>query len=123
MFCAGCGRLFEGTPAQMHASLSRLTDLPGDTRVYCGHEYTVQNLRFAAHCEPSNQDVARARARADALRAQGKPTIGSTLDEERKSNPFLRVRSPELRGALGIPAATDDVAAFAAVRSAKDGFK
>lgn len=123
MFCAGCGRLFEGTPAQMHASLSRLLELPGDTRVHCGHEYTESNLRFAAHVEPSNQDVARARERAEKLRAAGEPTIGTTLDDERRTNPFLRVGSPELRRTLGIAADADDVTAFAAVRGAKDSFR
>jgi hydroxyacylglutathione hydrolase len=123
LFCAGCGRLFEGTPAQMHASLSRLFELPGDTRVYCGHEYTESNLRFAAHVEPSNADVARARERAAKLRAAGQPTVGTTLDEERRTNPFLRVGSPEIRRTLGIAPDADDVTAFAAVRAAKDSFK
>src|SRR5579884_203919 len=119
LFCGGCGRLFEGTPAQMRSSLARLLELPGDTRVYCGHEYTESNLRFAAHVEPSNADVAAARERASALRAGGRPTVGTTLDEERRYNPFLRVRSPEIRSALAIPDGADDVAAFAAVRAAK----
>lgn len=123
LFCAGCGRLFEGTPAMMHASLSRLLELPGDTRVYCGHEYTDSNLRFAAHVEASSADVARARERAQALRAQGQPAVGTTLDEERRVNPFLRVRSPEIRRTLGIAADADDVTAFAAVRAAKDVFR
>ena len=123
LFCGGCGRLFEGTPAQMHDSLSRLLELPGDTRVYCGHEYTESNLRFAARVEPSNADVARARERAAGLRRDGLPTVGTTLDEERLTNPFLRVRSTALRASLGIAADADDVAAFAAVRAAKDVFR
>ncbi len=123
LFAAGCGRLFEGTPGQMHASLSRLLELPGTTRVFCGHEYTENNLRFAAHLEPSNADVASGRERAAALRARGEPTMGTTLDEERRTNPFLRVRSPELRATLGIPAGADDVTAFAAIRSAKDAWR
>jgi hydroxyacylglutathione hydrolase len=123
LFSAGCGRLFEGTPAQMHASFSRLLDLPGDTHVYCGHEYTENNLRFAAHLEPSNADVDRARSRAARLRAEGKPTVGTTLDDERRVNPFMRVRSPEIRATLGIAPDTDDVTAFAAIRSAKDAFR
>jgi hydroxyacylglutathione hydrolase len=106
----------------MHASLSRLLDLPGDTQVFCGHEYTENNLRFAAHVEPGNVDITAARERASRLRSGGKPTVGTTLDDERRSNPFLRVRSPELRRSLGIPAAADAAAAFAAVRAAKDAF-
>ena len=123
LFAAGCGRLFEGTPAQMHASFALLAELPADTEVFCGHEYTENNLRFAAHLEPSNADVARARERAAGLRAKGQPTVGTTLEEESLTNPFLRVRSPELRATLGLAAAVDDVAAFAAIRGAKDAFR
>jgi hydroxyacylglutathione hydrolase len=123
LFCAGCGRLFEGTPAQMFSSLSALLELPGDTRVMCGHEYTENNLRFAAHLEPSNPDIVRARDRAARNRAEGKPTIGTTLDEERRVNPFVRVRSPEIRAALAIPGDADDVTAFAAIRAAKDKYR
>jgi hydroxyacylglutathione hydrolase len=123
LFCAGCGRLFEGTPAMMHESLQRLLELPGDTRVHCGHEYTENNLRFVAHLEPTNGDVARARERAAQRRAAGEPAIGTTLDEERRVNPFLRVRSPEIRATLGIPKDADDVTAFAAIRAAKDKFR
>jgi hydroxyacylglutathione hydrolase len=123
LFCAGCGRLFEGTPQQMVASLARLMALPGDTRVYCGHEYTENNLRFAAAIEPGNTAIGKARARAAALRAEGQPTVGTTLEDERDTNPFLRVASPEIRKALGIPADADDVVAFAAVRAAKDSFR
>jgi hydroxyacylglutathione hydrolase len=123
LFCAGCGRLFEGTPAQMHASFARLRALPGDTRVLCGHEYTENNLRFAAHVEPGNAAVARARGRAAALRARGEPAIGTTLDEESASNPFLRTASPEIRATLGLARDADDVTAFAAIRAAKDTFR
>lgn len=122
LFCGGCGRLFEGTPAQMHASLARLGALPADTRVLCGHEYTEQNLRFAAHAEPDNADVARARERAAALRARGEPAIGTTLKEERAHNPFMRPGSLAIRATLGIPPSADDVTAFAAIRAAKDAF-
>jgi hydroxyacylglutathione hydrolase len=122
LFCAGCGRLFEGTATQMHASLTRLLELPPDTRVLCGHEYTENNLRFAAHLEPSNADVATACARASKLRASGEPTVGTTLDDERRCNPFLRVRSRELRATLGLGAHAGDVEAFAAIRTAKDTF-
>jgi hydroxyacylglutathione hydrolase len=123
LFCAGCGRLFEGTPAQMHASLSRLLELPAETRVYPGHEYTENNLRFAAHLEPGNEDVARARERATRLRGEGTPTVGTTLAEERLTNPFVRVRSPEIRERLAIPEDADDATAFAAIRKAKDTFR
>jgi hydroxyacylglutathione hydrolase len=123
LFRAGCGRLFEGTPAQMHASLSRLLELPNDTRVYCGHEYTESNLRFAAHVEPSNADIGPARDRAAKLRAEGKPTVGTTLEDERRVNPFVRVHSPELRKSIGIAPEADNVTAFAAIRAAKDAFR
>ncbi len=122
MFCAGCGRLFEGTPAQMHASLEKIAALPGDTRVYCGHEYTVNNLRFAAAIEASDA-VTEANARAARLRSEGKPTIGTTLAEERATNPFLRVGSAAIRGSLSIDAAADGATAFAAIRKAKDDFR
>lgn len=123
LFCAGCGRLFEGTAAQMHASLARLLELPGDTAMYCGHEYTVSNLRFAARVEPHNEDIVMARDRAAGLRAAGEPTVGATLDFERRLNPFLRVDSAELRQMLGVPAHADDAVAFAAVRAARDSFR
>jgi len=123
LFCAGCGRLFEGTPAQMHASLSRLLELPGDTRVHCGHEYTESNLRFAAHVEPDNAAVVQAQERAHKLRAEGKPTMGTTLDEERATNPFVRVRSKAARATLGIAADADDATALGAIRAAKDVFR
>jgi hydroxyacylglutathione hydrolase len=122
LFCSGCGRLFEGTPAQMHASLSRLLELPGDTRVYCGHEYTESNLRFAAHIDQPNADIDLARERAHRLRTGHAPTVGTTLDEERLTNPFLRVRSPTIRKNLKIAPEADDVTAFTAIRAAKDAF-
>jgi hydroxyacylglutathione hydrolase len=123
LFCAGCGRLFEGTPAQMHASLSRLLELPGDTRVHCGHEYTESNLRFAAHVEPSSKAIAIAQDRARRLRAEGRPTMGTTLDDERAVNPFVRVGSPEIRATLGIARDADGATALGAIRAAKDGFR
>jgi hydroxyacylglutathione hydrolase len=123
LFAAGCGRLFEGTPSQMHASLSSLAALPGDTQVFCGHEYTESNLRFAAHVEPTNADVRRAQERAAGLRAQGRPTVGTTLDDERCTNPFLRVRSEEIRATLGIAGDADDATALGAIRAAKDSFR
>ncbi len=123
LFSAGCGRLFEGTPAQMHASLARLLELPGDARVYSGHEYTESNLRFAAHVDFGNADVDAARERAARLRSANSPAVGTTLDEERLTNPFLRVRSAAIRKNLAIAPDAGDVAAFAAIRAAKDDFR
>jgi hydroxyacylglutathione hydrolase len=102
LFVAGCGRLFEGTPAMMFASLEKLAALDGATRVYCGHEYTKANLVFAAHTEPDNEDVKRAAA---AVRV---PSVPSSIAMEKRINPFVRAR---------------DVAELAARRSAKDSFK
>jgi hydroxyacylglutathione hydrolase len=126
LFAAGCGRLFEGDAAQMMSSLGKLAALPGDTRVYCGHEYTEKNLRFAATLEPGNQAVADKLRRVEALRREGKPTVPSTVAEEKATNPFLRTDSPELAASVrervpGVPAG-DPVALFAAVRALKDRF-
>ncbi|WP_394841503.1 hydroxyacylglutathione hydrolase [Pendulispora brunnea] len=122
LFLAGCGRLFEGTPAMMHTSLSKLAALPGDTQVYCGHEYTKSNLRFAAHVEPSNAAI-RARAEhTESLRAAGTPTVPGTMSDELATNPFLRVRSPEIRKTLGIATDASDSDALGAIRGAKDKF-
>lgn len=90
LFSGGCGRLFEGTPAQMHQSLGRLAALPGNTRVCCAHEYTESNLRFAAAVEPHSADLAAYTAHCRALRAQGRPTLPSTIAQERAINPFMR---------------------------------
>ena len=121
LFIAGCGRLFEGTPEQMHVSLSeKIAALPPETLVYCGHEYTVSNLQFALHVEPGNAD---ARAQLDAARARragGEPTVPSTLADELRVNPFLRVGEAGVRARF--PGSTPaDV--LAGVRKAKDGFK
>jgi hydroxyacylglutathione hydrolase len=123
LFLAGCGRLFEGTPAQMHSSLASLSGLGDDTHVYCGHEYTVNNLAFARYVEPSNTDVTRAAERASSHRAGHKPTVPGTLGEEKKTNPFLRASLPEIRASVGAPRDASDVEAFAAVRRAKDTFR
>jgi hydroxyacylglutathione hydrolase len=121
LFVAGCGRLFEGTPAMMHESLSgKLGRLPPETRVYCGHEYTVSNLRFAVHAEPDNRAAADKLDRAQAVRALGEATVPSTIGEELATNPFLRVSSPSI--AARFPGATE-VDVLAAVRKAKDGFR
>jgi hydroxyacylglutathione hydrolase len=125
MFSLGCGRLFEGSPAQMLASLDKLAALPGDTRVCCGHEYTEANGRFARAAEPQNPDRDARLAQVAELRAQGLPSLPSTLASERACNPFLRVDAPSVRASLaGLGVDTNDrVASFAALRSWKDGFK
>ena len=99
LFSAGCGRLFEGTPAQMLDSLDRIAALPDDTRVYCAHEYTLSNLRFAAAVEPGNADVLETLDAVRALRARDGITLPSTLGRERRINPFLRCREPAVRAA------------------------
>lgn len=123
MFVGGCGRIFEGDPPMMHASLSKLGKLDGRTQVYCGHEYTESNLRFAAHVEPSNAAITQARARASAFRRDGKPTVPSTIAEELTYNPFLRTQSPEIRKTLAISDAASPAEALGAIRAAKDSFK
>jgi hydroxyacylglutathione hydrolase len=124
LFSLGCGRLFEGSPAQMLASLERLAALPGDTLVCCGHEYTAANGRFARVAEPENPAREARLAEVEDLRARELPSLPSTLASERACNPFLRVDSPGLQASLrerGVDTA-DRVAAFAALRSWKDGF-
>ncbi len=124
LFSGGCGRLFEGTPAQMHASLSRLAALPGDARVCCTHEYTLSNLRFAAAVEPGNTELQAYTQWAQAQRAQGVPTLPSNLARECQINPFLRCAQSSVKVAARAAGATqdDDVAVFAAIRSWKDRF-
>lgn len=107
LFSMGCGRLFEGTPAQMWQSLQKLMALPDDVRVYCAHEYTQSNGRFAVTMEPKNAALATRVADVAALRAAGEPTIPSTIGLEKATNPFLRPASPELRQTLEMPVAPD----------------
>ena len=97
LFALGCGRLFEGTPAQMWTSLKKLRELPDTTRIYCGHEYTQSNARFAVTVEPNNAVLAARSEEIDATRADGRPTIPSTMGEERATNPFLRADIAEIR--------------------------
>ena len=123
MFLAGCGRLFEGSPADMHNSLQRIVMLPDDSQVYCGHEYTADNLRFAASLEPSNEAISRAVSRTAQLRACGLPTVPHVIAEERAINPFVRTHSAELRKSLGLGAAASDVEVLAAAREAKNNFR
>ncbi len=122
LFALGCGRLFEGTAEQMWSSLSKLRRLPDDTRVYCGHEYTQANARFARSLDEHNRALARRAATIDELRAQGRPTVPSTIGEERRTNPFLRADQPALAAAVGLPAA-GPVAVFAEIRRRKDAFR
>lgn len=95
MFAMGCGRLFEGDAAQMHRALQRMGELPDDTVVYCAHEYTQSNARFARHVDPGNPAIAERAARIDQLRAAGEPTIPTTIGQERATNPFLRADSAD----------------------------
>ena len=122
LFSLGCGRLFEGTPAQMWNSLSKIRRLPDSTRIYCGHEYTEANGRFALTLEPKNSALVAMMARIRETRAQGRPTIPSELGDEKAANPFLRADQDELQAAIGM-AGCDPVAVFARVRSQKDGFR
>jgi len=121
IFSLGCGRLFEGTPAEMWSSLGKLRALPDDTRVYCAHEYTESNGRFARTVDPANPDLMRRIAEVKRLRAEGKPTVPSLMGEERRANPFLRADQPALAANLGL-SADDPVAVFAEVRRRKDVF-
>lgn len=126
LFSGGCGRLFEGTPAQMLASLDRLAALPGATRVCCAHEYTLGNLRFALAVEPGNRPLLDYLRHCENLRAQGLPTLPSTLDMERAINPFLRSRENAVAQAVRTHAAletTDEAAVFAALREWKNLFR
>lgn len=121
LFAMGCGRLFEGTPYQMVQSLAKFAALPGETRVYCAHEYTETNGRFAASIEPKNATVALRLKGVQHLRAQGRPTIPTTLAEERATNPFLRCEDSRLRRALKMEDA-NPVDVFAEIRARKDRF-
>jgi hydroxyacylglutathione hydrolase len=124
LFLAGCGRLFEGTPPMMfHSLYDVLGQLDERTRIYCGHEYTVNNLLFAASVEPGNGAVKERLARARAQRARGEPTIGTPLADEFATNPFFRCQNPEIRRSLHLDAATTDVDVFAALRKAKDTWR
>jgi hydroxyacylglutathione hydrolase len=125
LFAAGCGRLFEGTASQMHASLSKLAALPAATKVYCAHEYTLNNLRFAQAVEPDSEALARRVADATSTRARGEPTLPSTIALERATNPFLRAEEPSVRAAAerrAAGASASTVATFAALRQWKDDF-
>lgn len=122
LFAAGCGRLFEGTPPMMLASLDKLAGLPEDTRVYAGHEYTEQNLRFAKTVEPNSPAVDEALDDARRARERGEPTLPSTIAREKATNPFLRVDVPEIRNSVGLGSGAERAAVFAELRARKDVF-
>lgn len=128
LFVCGCGRLFEGTPEQMHESLTSLRALPDNTAVYCAHEYTMANLRFARHWLPEDQALAAFEQQCQELRDQGRPTVPTRIADEKALNPFLRWDDPAVAEAAqrycaetGLPSGTES-AVFAAVRHAKDHF-
>ena len=125
LFSGGCGRLFEGTPAQMLASLDKLSNLPGNTVVCCTHEYTLSNLRFALAVEPGNADLQAYYAQCVKLRETGASTLPTSIANERRINPFLRSRQAGVETAAHQfdPAAYGDVAVFAALRQWKNQFK
>jgi hydroxyacylglutathione hydrolase len=121
LFAMGCGRLFEGTPAMMWTSLSKLMKLPDATKVYCGHEYTQSNGRFALTLEPGNAALVARMKEVDAARAKNHATVPSTIGLEKKTNPFLRPDSTEIRHSLGL-IHSGDVDVFAETRKRKDNF-
>lgn len=121
LFALGCGRTFEGTPQQMWNSLSKLRALPDDTRVFCAHEYTQANAKFAVTIERSNRALLERANEIDTLRAEGKRTVPSLLGLEKKTNPFLRADVPAVGEAVGL-SASDPVAVFAEIRLRKDNF-
>jgi len=124
LFGAGCGRHFEGTLAQLHHSLQRLAQLPGDTRVYSAHEYTAANLRFALACEPGSEAVQQRIADVKRLRAENQPTLPSTIALENATNPFLRCTQPEIIQALQRRGLTDtsELGVFKALRAWRNLF-
>ena len=121
IFALGCGRLFEGTPAQMWKSLNKIAALPPETKLYCAHEYTQANARFALTVDPDNEALRTRAKEIDALRADGVPTVPTDVKRERETNPFLRAEDGALHSAIG-KAGADAVAVFAETRQRKDNF-
>jgi len=121
LFSLGVGRMFEGTPGPMWEGLKRLRDLPDETLVYCGHEYTQSNAKFALSIDPDNEALKARAAEVESLRAAGRPTIPFNLGEDKKANPFLRADAPELAKHYGLEGA-DPAEVFAAIRKGKDNF-
>lgn len=121
LFALGCGRLFEGTPATMHRSLQKLITLPGETEIYCGHEYTQSNARFALSVDPDNAALKERARQIAILRENGKPTLPTNIFLEMATNPFLRTDDPAIRSRLGMESASDEQV-FAELRKRKDHF-
>ncbi|KAK1294927.1 putative hydroxyacylglutathione hydrolase 2, chloroplast [Acorus calamus] len=122
LFSLSCGKLFEGSPQQMLSSLNRITSLPDDTKIYCGHEYTLSNSKFALSIEPKNKALQTYASQVADLRKKGQPTVPTTLEREKLCNPFLRTSSTEIRQALNISASATDAQALGAIREAKDNW-
>nr|XP_009414658.1 PREDICTED: probable hydroxyacylglutathione hydrolase 2, chloroplastic isoform X2 [Musa acuminata subsp. malaccensis] len=122
LFSLSCGKLFEGDPDQMFSSLRKIVSLPDDTDVYCGHEYTMSNAKFALSIEPNNEALQEYAADVARLRSKKLPTIPTTIKKEKQCNPFLRTFSPEIRQKLNIPLAASDAQALGIIRRAKDNF-
>jgi hydroxyacylglutathione hydrolase len=121
LFSIGCGRIIEGTPGMMWRSLLKLRDLPDDTKIYCGHEYTAANIKFARTIEPNNAALAAREAEAKQQFADGKPTIPVTIGNEKKENPFLRADVPEVAAGIGMPD-KQPAQVFAEIRARKNKF-
>ncbi len=121
IFALGCGRMFEGDPQQFWTSLNKLRALPDTAQVYCAHEYTQANARFALSVDGANADLLRRAAEIDAVRAEGRPTVPSQLGDEKATNPFLRADDPVLAANVGL-AGADPIAVFAEIRARKDNF-
>lgn len=121
LFSLGCGRLFEGTPDEMMKSLKKLTDLPDVTAVYCAHEYTAKNGEFALQFDRGNDALRKRMEEVQELRAMGKPTVPTTIGQEKKTNPFLRTHIPMIRQNLGMPGGTA-LEVFTELRKRKDEF-
>jgi hydroxyacylglutathione hydrolase len=122
LFAVGCGRVMEGTIEMMWASLQKLAALPDETAIYCGHEYTETNIRFALTIEPDNAELVARAAEVKALRAAGKATLPTTIGREKRTNPFLRADNPGIRARLGMKEAPA-AAVFGEIRKRKDSFK
>lgn len=122
LFALGCGRVFDSTPALLWTALQRFMALPDATRVYCGHEYTLSNARFAAHVDGTNAVLANRIREIEALRAANKATLPTTIGIEKATNPFLRAAEPALAAAMSLPGASP-LAVFTALREAKNNFK